>query len=129
MAIPEHANITVADPSKTAQMLSTLFDWRIRWEGESIFEGRSVHVGDETSYLALYAPPKPISNDDPMGEESYYSRGGLNHIGVVVDDVDEVRDRAVALGYTPGEWHDYEPGRRFYLTEENGIEIEVISYA
>jgi hypothetical protein len=28
----------------------------------------------------------------------------------------------------PGVEHDYEPGKRFYFREENGIEFEVVSY-
>ena len=39
------------------------------------------------------------------------------------------RDDVTAAGYTPGPVDDYEPGRRFYFHEENGVEIEVVSYA
>ena len=34
-----------------------------------------------------------------------------------------------AAGYATENHADYEPGRRFYFTEENGVEIEVASYA
>ena len=34
-AILEHINMTVTDPDKTAQMLSELFGWRVRWSGRA----------------------------------------------------------------------------------------------
>ena len=53
----------------------------------------------------------------------------LNHVGVVVDDLDRVEERVVAAGLTPFSHGDYEPGRRFYFFDWNGIELEVVSYA
>jgi lactoylglutathione lyase len=47
----------------------------------------------------------------------------------VVDDLAAMRGRVSAAGYVPGVEHDYEPGKRFYFREENGIEFEVVSYA
>ncbi|MFT6301912.1 MAG: hypothetical protein ACJAY2_001096, partial [Pseudomonadales bacterium] len=50
----EHTNLTVNDPDETARLLVEIFGWRIRWSGEAIYDGYSVHVGGEQSYLALY---------------------------------------------------------------------------
>ena len=50
----EHANITVSDPLKTAKRLCDLFGWHIRWQGDAIHGGMTVHVGSDDSYLALY---------------------------------------------------------------------------
>ena len=55
--------------------------------------------------------------------------GNLNHLGVVVDDLDAVEAKIKAKGYETHSHANYEPGRRFYLHEENGVEIEVIFYA
>lgn len=124
----EHVNVTVADPKATAAKLMTLFDWRIRWEGSAMDgAGYTVHVGDDESYVALYSG----STDKPTALEgsSYARLSGLNHIGVVVDDLDAAEARVAAMGYTPGSHQDYEPGRRFYFTDENDVEFEVISYA
>jgi catechol 2,3-dioxygenase-like lactoylglutathione lyase family enzyme len=120
----EHVNMTVADPKATAAMLSDLFGWHVRWEGPAMETGYTVHVGTDDAYVAAYSPGTP---NDPDGS-SYGVKGGLNHIGIVVDDLDAVRRRVVARGYRPGETYDYAPGRRFYFREENGIEIEVVSY-
>jgi catechol 2,3-dioxygenase-like lactoylglutathione lyase family enzyme len=120
----EHVNVTVADPDRTAQSMCDLFGWKVRWAGPGMETGRSVHVGDEASYLALFSYGKP----EDGRQESYRTKGGLNHIAVVVDDFEDTRARVMAAGFVPGEVHDYEPGRRFYFREANGIEIEVVSY-
>lgn len=130
MARLEHVNITVADPDATAQVLCDLFDWHLRWAGAAKNGGRSVHVGEaesaaSDSYLALYSPGKPLG----AAGDSYVTLGGLNHIGLLVDNLDQAESRVIAAGYTPHSHADYEPGRRFYFHDGNGVEIEVVSYA
>lgn len=122
----EHANVTVSDPQKTAQWLGQVFGWKIRWEGAAINGGYTIHVGNETSYLALYTPGDRAKDGH---DNSYTVRGGLNHLAVVVDDLDGVEDRVKAAGFTTGNHGDYEPGRRFYFHDSDGIEFEVVSYA
>ncbi len=125
MARLEHVNVTVADPDETAQILCNLFDWKVRWAGPSLTTGRSVHVGDDASYVALFS----YGETDAMRQESYRTRGGLNHIAVVVDDIEATEALVKQAGFMPDNHADYEPGRRFYFVESNGIEIEVVSYA
>jgi catechol 2,3-dioxygenase-like lactoylglutathione lyase family enzyme len=124
MARLEHVNITVADPKHTAQVLCGLFGWKIRWEGPGMTTGYTVHVGGDDSYVALFSYGKP--QDNP--ETSYDTKGGLNHLAVVVDDLDATEMLVRAAGYSPTSHADYAPGRRFYFNEENGVEIEVVSY-
>ena len=122
----EHVNITVSDANKTADTLCNLFGWHIRWQGDvSDGAGRSVHVGGENSYLALYSP----NTETTAVGDTLNSHGGLNHVGVVVDDLDAAEKRVIDAGYKTGLHADYEPGRRFYFDDENGIEFEVVSYA
>lgn len=123
-AMLEHVNVTVSDPLQTAQMLCELFDWKIRWQGDAIHDGLTVHVGGDDSYVAVYAHP----DQEAPAREPYWTRGGLNHIGVVVDDLDEAERRVKAAGFTPKNHADYEPGRRFYFDDDDGIEFEVVSY-
>ena len=125
MARLEHVNVTVTDPDATAQVLCDLFGWRIRWQGPGMTTGRTVHVGGDDSYVALFSFGDPAE----PAQSSYATRAGLNHIGVVVDDLDAVEARVKAAGFVPGNHADYEPGKRFYFTENNGVEIEVVSYA
>ena len=121
----EHVNITVSDPKATAAWIGRVFGWRTRWEGPAKDDGYTMHVGDDTSYVALYALGRP----KPSRENNYTTTGGLNHWAVVVDDLDAVEDRVRAEGFTPKSHADYEPGRRFYFHDGDGIEVEVVSYA
>jgi catechol 2,3-dioxygenase-like lactoylglutathione lyase family enzyme len=120
----EHVNITVSDPEKTATLLCTLFDWHIRWHGDAKNGGTTYHVGSADSYVAVYAE----NSEDKPSYDSYHTCGGLNHIGVVVDDLDEVEQRVRTAGFTPHSHADYEPGKRFYFDDTDGIEFEVVSY-
>jgi len=120
----EHANITVSDPEATADMLCRLFGWHVRWQGESLMGGRTVHVGTDDDYLAVYTPAE-LSGD---AGETYQTTGGLNHIGVLVDDLDATEARIRDAGFETFNHADYEPGRRFYFHDPDGIEFEVVSY-
>lgn len=122
----EHVNYTVRDPHATAAMLIDLFDWHIRWEGEAISGGYTVHVGTDDTYVAVYSGP--TGKQDPA-QDNYAQLGGLNHLGVVVDDLDACEERVIAAGMKPFSHADYEPGRRFYFYDGDGIEYEVVSYA
>ena len=122
--ILEHANFSVSDPQKTADFLCTLFDWRIRWSGDAIHGGHTIHVGGQDSYLAIYAQAE-MRNAAP---NDYKTVGAMNHIGVVVDDLEAVEARVLAAGFQTTNHGDYEPGRRFYFHDHDGIEFEVVSY-
>lgn len=129
MAQLEHVNITVSDPQKTAVMLADIFGWTTRWEGEAMAgAGYTMHVGTEESYIAIYSGSDP-DQTVPKADASYNTRGTLNHIGVVVDDLAAVEAKVAALGYQAHSHADYEPGRRFYFYDADGVEFEVISYA
>ncbi len=121
----EHVNVTVPDPKATAVVLSRLFGWHIRWEGEALNKGYTVHVGSEDAYLALYAPRGELG---PAGNPHRTQRG-LNHIGIVVNDLEETEGRIKAEGFDTFNHADYEPGRRFYFDGPDGIEYEVVSYS
>lgn len=120
----EHVNITVADPLGTAALLVELFDWKIRWQGDSIYGGFTAHVGGAKSYLALYSRGEKTE----LVGDTHNRLSGLNHIGIVVDDLDEIETRVKAAGFKPHTHGDYEPGRRFYFEDKDGLEFEVVSY-
>lgn len=124
MAYLEHANITVKDPKATAAILQTLFDWHIRWEGQALENGYTVHVGTDTGYLALYAPGNGIDG----AAQRYTKSGALNHIGVVVDNIENAEENVKKAGFEPHNHADYEPGKRFYFDGPDGVEYEVVSY-
>jgi len=93
----EHVNVTVSDPERAARLMAALFGWHERWRGPARNGGRTIHVGSDRHYLALYTGGRVYSADD-------FTKGRpLNHI-------------------------DYDPGRRFYFLDPDGIEYEVVSY-
>ncbi len=121
----EHVNITASDPKATARMLRELFSWNVRWEGEAKAGGYTIHVGGVDNYIAIYSPKVQTAPKN----NNYAMTGGLNHVGVVVDDLDETEERVIALGFKTVNHGDYEPGRRFYFHDADDIEWEVISYS
>ena len=124
MARLEHLNVTVSDPKHTASWIERVFDWRIRWEGPGMETGYTVHIGSDETYIALFTYPE--TPEAPS--ESHRTKGGLNHWAVVVEDIDETERRVKAEGFTPVNHADYEPGRRFYFHDQDGLEIEVVQY-
>ncbi|MGJ5618249.1 VOC family protein [Sulfitobacter sp. MF3-043] len=120
----EHANYTVSDPAATADWMQKLFGWHIRWEGNAIAGGHTKHVGTDTQYVALYTP----GDATKPKYTSYKVTGGLNHIAVVVDDLDATERAIKQHGFKTGNHADYEPGRRFYFHDDDGIEYEVVQY-
>lgn len=120
----EHLNVTVTDPAATAAWIARVFGWDIRWQGASKENGHTIHIGNDTSYLALYSPDRAVTDRS----RSYWTRGGLNHWAVVVDDLDATEARVRAEGFEPHSHADYEPGRRFYFHDADGIEVEVVHY-
>ena len=74
--------------------------------------------------MALYSPNSGLD----ASPSSYGNLGGLNHIAVVVDDLDATEEKVKAAGYTPINHADYEPGRRFYFHDHDNVEYEVVNY-
>jgi catechol 2,3-dioxygenase-like lactoylglutathione lyase family enzyme len=123
-AFIEHVNLTVSRPERSAKLFQDLFGWHVRWQGPSRDGGQVIHVGDETNYLALYAEPGEAKDTLgwPKGEP-------LNHVGILVGDLDEIDRRVAAAGLTPFGHDEYDPGRRFYFFDWDGIEFEIVSYS
>ncbi len=121
----EHVNVTVTDPQTTASWLSDVFGWRIRWKGAAIHGGTTFHVGGDDSYIAIYSR----SGENSRYTNDYRTIGGLNHIAVTVGDLDATEKRVLAQGFKTHSHAAYEPGRRFYFHDDDGIEYEVVSYS
>ena len=116
----EHANITVSDPERSSALFQELCGWHERWRGPSQMGGRTIHVGSERDYLAIYTNDKP--------RERYAKGLPLNHVGLVVDDLARAEQIVRDAGLEPFGHDDYDPGRRFYFFDWDGIEFEIVSY-
>ena len=123
-AFLEHANITVADPDELASLLCSIFSWQVRWRGKAKNNGYTVHVGNESSYLALY---KPTSFSAVAGD--YQTKANVNHIGIVVQHLDDTEKKVLEMNLHTFNHGDYEPGKRFYFMAQEHIEVEVVSYS
>ncbi len=117
----EHVNITVSDIDRSAALLERLMGWHIRWRGPSQLGGETIHVGGDRDYIAVYTR-------GPVAEP--FAKGvPLNHVGLVVDDLEAAEAVVKAAGLEPFNHADYAPGRRFYFFDWDGIEFEMVSYA
>ncbi|UWR24088.1 VOC family protein [Sulfitobacter sp. S190] len=120
----EHANITVSDPQATAGWMKQIFGWDVRWQGDAMMGGHTIHVGTDAQYIALYSP----GDTAKRGTADYSQVAALNHLAVVVDDLDATEEAVKSLGFKTGNHADYEPGRRFYFHDADRIEFEVVQY-
>jgi catechol 2,3-dioxygenase-like lactoylglutathione lyase family enzyme len=118
----EHVNITVSDNERAATVIEKIFGWQRRWQGPAQNGGSTIHIGTAAQYVALYSAPIPLGERHAKGRP-------MNHIAVEVDDLGDTERRVIAAGLTPFSHGDYEPGRRFYFFDPDGIEFEVVSYA
>ncbi|MDP6442716.1 MAG: VOC family protein [Pirellulaceae bacterium] len=118
----EHVNISVVDLDRSVDFYRRLFGFRVRWKGENSKGWPAAHVGDEKTYVALFQPPAP----ETVAQD--YETIGLNHYGFVVEDLEEVKRRLGEMGVEPHLEADYDPGRRIYFYDPDGVEIELSAY-
>ncbi|MHC5109916.1 MAG: VOC family protein [Planctomycetota bacterium] len=118
----EHVNLSVSHLERSIEFYSRVFDWSVRWQGETSSGAPAAHVGNEKNYVALFEATRP--GHSPRD----YADVGLNHFGFVVEDLDAIRRRLEAAGYPPHAEMDYEPGRRIYFMDPDGIEVEIVQY-
>ena len=116
----EHVNLTVSDIDRSAALFERLLGWTRRWRGEAMNGGETIHVGTHGGYLALYT-----DHADHAGQRKGLP---LNHVGLLVDDLETAEAVVLAHGLRPFNHGDYAPGRRFYFLDWDGIEFEVVSY-
>ena len=116
----EHVNLTVTDIERSAALFETLLGWHRRWRGPAINGGETIHVGEDDTYFALYTDRR-----DHVGQRKGLP---LNHVGLVVGDLDAAERIVIEHVLEPFSHAAYAPGRRFYFFDWDGIEFEVVSY-
>jgi catechol 2,3-dioxygenase-like lactoylglutathione lyase family enzyme len=118
----EHVNLTVRDLDRAVAFYTDLLDLRVRWKGPIGDGRRGAHVGDDEAYIALFEAGRD-------GEVPFdYSAPGFNHLGFVVDDLDEVLRRLDDMGVAVHLDMTYEPGRHVYCFDPEGHEVELVAY-
>jgi catechol 2,3-dioxygenase-like lactoylglutathione lyase family enzyme len=121
----EHVNLVVTDPRRTADLLERVFDWHTRCSGPAMLDGSFIHVGSDDTYIALYTRPEVV--DEPYSHG--YDRPAMAHIGILVDDLDNIAQRVATEGIETFSHDEVPPGRRFYFVDHDGLCYEVASYA
>jgi len=127
----EHANITVPDLDEAIAFLTTIDpEFKVRHRAFSEGKCEWAHIGNDDSYIALQAP---YADAEQGGQQHFYRDIGINHLGWVVENLDEVEQRLQAKGYQPpesGQTADYveEYRRRAYYYDRAGLEWEIIEY-
>ena len=79
----EHVNMTVRDLDRSVDFYCSLLGGRIRWRGQNSVGRAAVHVGTESSYLALFQAsestvhePLPSLDSAAPGVQSSWIRRG-----------------------------------------------------
>lgn len=122
----EHVNLTVSDLDAAARFYGELLGLKTRWRREpDAAETPAIHIGDDRSYLALFQADSAKAG---RLDEPEYSRVGFNHVGFVVEDLDAKVAWLAERGIETEIEHAYEPGRRAYFYDPDGIEVELVEY-
>ena len=117
----EHVNLTVSNNLRSAALFTDLLGWHERWRGKAAAGGETIHLGEETTYLALYS--------DGTAVRRYEKGQPLNHVGLQVVDIAAAEAVVISHGLEPFNHGTYEPGpTSFYFFDWDGIEFEVVSY-
>ena len=120
MQILEHIHINVASIEATERFLQLAVpEYSPRGGGVDPNYGKWLHIGTEANYIALteVKGAKPIE--------------GLRHIGLVVEDIDDLVNRLQVAGIEPSDASalDEHPYRhRVYYCDGNGLDWEFVEY-
>ena len=119
----EHANITVSNIQEAIKFFQTAFPhFKIRGGGNGLREW--VHLGDNDTYIALNQ-----AKEKALKVEKNYDKIGINHIGFVVQDVEEIANNLLRNGYKRDFPKEVEQFRiRDYFADADGNQYEFVQY-
>ena len=122
----EHANLCVDDIDGMIKFLQTaLPDFIIRHDETGIDGDRWVHIGNDTTYIALNNSTQKESSD----WTPYSGKSGVNHLGYMVDNTEQVRSRLLAADYIESTIENNHPFRkRVYFYDHEGRDWEFVQY-
>ena len=107
----DHVALSVPEPERSAQA------WRLLGFHEARPEGDAVRVGVAGAFLEL----RRGAADDP-------ERPLLNHLAVLVESADELRDQAVAAGAEVAEVIDAENTYAVFVHGPDGMKLEYVEH-
>ena len=122
----EHANLCVSDIDGMIKFLQTaLPDFFVRHDETDNDGDRWVHIGNDKTYIAL----NNSTQKDTSDWTPYTGKLGINHLGYMVDSVEQVRSRLQAAGYIESTVENNHPFRkRLYFYDPEGRDWEFVEY-
>ncbi len=119
----EHANITVNDIQEAIKFFKTAFPhFKIRGGGNDMREW--VHFGNDNTYIAINQ-----AKLSDLKADKNYDKIGINHLGFVVTNVEEVANNLISNGYKRDFPKEVEQFRiREYFADADGNQYEFIQY-
>lgn len=123
----EHVNITVPDIDEAIRFLKIIApDFEVRKDEKPLNSYRWVHIGNEAYYFALQ---EPHLDSDSKKQLQTYKNYGINHVALVVSNIEEIEKTLLDSGYdrgidTPVEKHR----KRAYYYDKAGFEWELVEY-
>jgi len=123
----EHVNITVPDIDEAIRFLKIVApDFEVRKDEKPSNSYRWVHIGNEAYYVALQ---EPHLDADSKKQLQTYKNYGINHVALVVSNIQEIEKKLLKTGYrkgidTPAEKHR----KRAYYFDKAGFEWELVEY-
>ena len=122
----EHANLCVVDIDGMIKFLqAALSDFIVRHDETDSDGDRWVHIGNDTTYIALNNSTQKDSSD----WTPYSGKPGVNHLGYMVDNAEQVRSRLLAADYIESTVENNHPFRkRLYFYDPEGRDWEFVEY-
>jgi catechol-2,3-dioxygenase len=119
----EHFNITVNDLQESIKFFQTAFPhFKVRGGGNEMREW--VHLGDDHTYIAINQAEQ---NDKRINNS--YDNIGINHLGFVVEDVEQIANNLLSNGYLRDYPKQVERFRiRDYFADADGNQFEFVQY-
>ena len=123
----DHVNLTVVDIERATEFLTLAFpDFRVRGGGESDHGDRHdkwIHLGTDDLYVCLNETTEVRKVARNGTEET-----GLNHVGFIVDDVDDLLHKYEALGLKCAPTDETPSRKRLYVTDHDALTWEFVEY-
>jgi catechol 2,3-dioxygenase-like lactoylglutathione lyase family enzyme len=123
----DHVNVSVVSNNGAIEFLRIAFpQLRVRGGGPTAgegFTGAWVHLGTDELYVSLNEATT-IAVDDRQGMQST----GINHVGFMVDDVDDLMAKYGAAGFKCSPTDESPSRKRLYVTDADHIMWEFIEY-
>lgn len=123
----EHLNITVPNVDAAIKFIKIVApDFKIRKDSQPSDSYRWVHIGNEQCYFALQ---EAHLDAEPQRQLQTYKNYGINHLALIVFNLQEIEQKLIDSGYSKGIGTPIEKHRkRAYYIDSAGFEWELVEY-